>query len=106
MIKQVPTYAKFLKDLCTVKNGLNVNNKAFFTEQVSAIIECKTPVKYKDSGCPTVSINIGGTFVEKALLDLVASVNLLPFSMYEQLGLGELKPATITLSLADRSIKI
>ena len=35
-----------------------------------------------------------------------ASVNLLPFSSYKQLGLGELKPTTITLSLADRSIKI
>ena len=106
MIKQVPTFAKFLKDLCTVKRGLNVNKKAFLTEQVSAIIECKTPVKYKDPGCPTISINIGGISVEKALLDLGASVNLLPYSMYKQLGLGELKPTSITLSLADRSIKI
>ena len=72
MIKQVPTYAKFLKDLCTVKRSLNVNKKAFLTEQVSAIIECKTPVKYKDPGCPTISVNIGGISVEKALLDLGA----------------------------------
>ena len=106
MIKQVPTYAKFLKDLCTVKRGLNVNKKAFLTEQVSAIIECKTPVKYKDPGCPTISVNIGDFSVEKALLDMGASVNLLPYSMYKQLGLGELKPNSITLSLADRSIKI
>ena len=106
MIKQVPTYAKFLKDLCRVKRGLNVNKKAFLTEQVSAIIECKTPVKYKDPGCPTISVNIGGISVEKALLDLGASVNLLPYSMYKQLGLGELKPTSITLSLADMSIKI
>ena len=106
MIKQVPTYAKFLKDLCTVKRGLNVNKKAFLTEKVSAIIECKTPVKYKDPGCPTILVNIGGISVEKALLDLRASVNLLPYSMYKQLGLGELKPTSITLSLADRYIKI
>ena len=106
MIKQVPTYAKFLKDLCTVKRGFNVKKKAFSTEQVSAIIECKTLVKYKDLGCPTISVNIGGIGVEKALLDLGASVNLLPYSMYKQLGLGELKPTSITLSLADRSIKI
>ena len=106
MIKQVPTYAKFLKDLCTVKKGLNVNKKAFLTEQVRAIIECKTPVKYKDPGCPTISMNIGGISVEKALLDLGASVNLLPYSMYKQLGWGELKPTSLTLSLADRSIKI
>ena len=106
MIKQVPTYAKFLKDLCIVKRGLNVEKKAFLTEQVNAIIKCKTPVKYKDPGCPTISVNIGGTCIEKALLDLGASVNLLPYSVYKQLGLGELKPTSIILSLADRSIKI
>ena len=39
MIKQVPTYAKFLKDLCIIKRGLNVNKKTFLTEQVSAIIQ-------------------------------------------------------------------
>ncbi|RVX06305.1 hypothetical protein CK203_027596 [Vitis vinifera] len=50
MIKQVPTYAKFLKDLCTVKRGLNVTKQAFLTEQVSAIIQCKSPIKYKDPG--------------------------------------------------------
>ena len=83
MIKQVPTYAKFFKDLCTVKRGLNVNKKAFLTEQVSAIIQCKTSVKYKDLGCSTISVNIGGTCVEKALLDLGASVNLLPYSVYK-----------------------
>ena len=63
-------------------------------------------MKYKDPECSTISVNIGGTYVEKALLDLGVSVNLLPFSMYQQLGLGKLKPTTITLSLADRSIKI
>ena len=106
MIKQVPTYAKFLKDLCTVKRGLNVDKKAFLTEQTSAIIQYKTPVKYKDPGCSTIPMNIGGSCVEKALLDLGASVNLLPYLVYKQLGLGELKPTTITLSLTDRSIKI
>ncbi|RVW83432.1 hypothetical protein CK203_051740 [Vitis vinifera] len=71
MIKQVPSYAKFLKDLCTIKE-----------------------------------VMIGRKVVEKALLDLGASVNLLPYSVYKQLGLGELKPTSITLSLADRPVKI
>ena len=44
--------------------------------------------------------------MEKALLNLGASVNLLPYSVYKKLGLGELKPTTITLSLVDISIKI
>ena len=67
---QVPTYAKFLKDLCIVKKGLSIDKKSFLIEQVSAIIQCKTLVKYKDPGCPTISVNIGGTYVEKALLGL------------------------------------
>ena len=106
IIKQVPAYAKFLKDLCTIKKGLGIEKKAFLTEQVSAIIQSKNPVKYKDPGSPIISVNIGGTCIDKSLLDLGASVNLLSYSMYKQLGLGELKPTNITLSLADRSVKI
>ena len=63
-------------------------------------------MKYKDLGCPTISVMIGETYVKKALLDLGASVNLLPYSVYKQLGLGELKSTSITLSLIDRSVKI
>ena len=47
IIKQVPTYAKFLKGLCTIKKGLGIDKKEFLTEQVSSIIQCKTMVKYK-----------------------------------------------------------
>ena len=106
IIKQVPAYAKFLKDLCTIKKGLGIEKKAFLTEQVSAIIQSKYPVKYKDPGSPTISVNIGGNCIDKSLLHLGASVNLMPYSVYKQLGLGELKPTNITLSLADRSVKI
>ncbi|XP_034888401.1 uncharacterized protein [Populus alba] len=105
-IKQVPSYAKFLKDLCIVKRRLNVKERAFLTEHASAIIQFKTPHKYKDPGCPTISCIIGSHKIDQALLDLGASVNLIPYTVYEQLGLGEIKPTRITLQLADRSIKI
>ncbi|RVW67123.1 hypothetical protein CK203_063892 [Vitis vinifera] len=92
------TFHLFLKHymgkrgLVYYQRGLTVNKKAFLTEQVSAILQCKSPLKYKDPGSPTISVMIGGKVVEKALLDLGASVNLLPYSVYKQLGLGELKP--------------
>jgi hypothetical protein len=105
-IQQIPSYAKFLKDLVTVKRKTNVPKKAFMTEQVSAILQCKLPLKYKDPGCPTITCMIGVSQIERALLDLGASVNLLPYSVYLQLGLGELKPTTMTLQLADRSVKV
>ena len=63
-------------------------------------------MKYKDPGCLTISVQIGDKYVEKSLLNLGASVNLLPYSIYKQLGLGELKTTTMTLSLADWSIKV
>ena len=88
MIKQIPAYAKFLKDLCTVKKGMNVNKIALLTEHVSSIIQCKTLVKYKHQGSPTILMNIGVTCVERALFDLGASVNLLPYLVYKLLGLG------------------
>jgi hypothetical protein len=105
-IQQIPSYAKFLKDLVTVKRKTNVPKKAFLTEQVSSILQCKLPIKYKDLGCPTITCMIGVSQIERALLDLGASVNLLPYSVYVQLGLGELKPTTMTLQLADRSVKV
>ncbi|XP_058217278.1 uncharacterized protein LOC131328345 [Rhododendron vialii] len=105
-IKQIPSYAKFLKELCTHKRQLQVQKKVFLTEQVSSLFQSTLPPKYNDPGCPTISITIGGKVCEKALLDLGASVNLLPFSVYEQLGLGEMKPTRVTLQLADRSIRV
>uniref|UniRef100_A0A2N9GYX5 RNA-directed DNA polymerase n=1 Tax=Fagus sylvatica TaxID=28930 RepID=A0A2N9GYX5_FAGSY len=105
VIKQVPSYAKILKDLCTMKRKQNVKKTAFLTEQVSALIQHKIPPKYKDPGCPTISCIIGDHDIEQALLDLGASVNLMPYSVYLQLGLGELKPTMVVLQLADRSVK-
>jgi hypothetical protein len=91
----VPSYAKFLKDFVTIKRRTNVPKKAFLTKQVSYILQCKIHVKYKDPNCPTIACMIGDNKVEKALLDLGASVNLLPYSVYVQLGLGELKPTSV-----------
>jgi len=106
VIKQVPSYAKFLKDLCTVKRKLNVKKKAFLAEQVSVILQNNNALKYKDPGCPIISCFIGEHKIEKALLDLGASVNLLPYSVFQNLNLGELKPTSVTLLLADRSVKV
>ena len=39
--------------------------------------------------------------MNRYLLDLGASVNILPYSVYKQLGLGELQPTNLTLLLAD-----
>src|SRR5436190_16752577 len=105
-IKQIPSYAKFLKDLVTAKRRRNVPKKALLTEQVSSIILNQYPVKYKDPGSPTISCRIGDHLIDKALLDLGASVNILQYSVYLQMGLGDLKPTKMRIQLADRSVII
>ena len=89
-----------------VKHRLNIKKKIFLIENVSTILQHNILSKYKNLSCPTISCLIGNFRIERALLDLEASVNLLPYTVYEQLDLGELKPTKITLQLADRSIKI
>ena len=63
-------------------------------------------MKYKDPGCPTFSCFIGEHKIERALLDLGVSVNLLPYSVFQSLNLGELKPTSVTLLLPDKSVKV
>jgi hypothetical protein len=95
-----------LKDLITVKRKMNVLKKAFLIKQVSSILQCKLPLKYKDLGCPTITCIIGVNQIDRTLLDLRASVNLLPYLVYVQLRLGELKPTSMRLQLVDRSVKV
>ncbi|XP_057975307.1 uncharacterized protein LOC131162720 [Malania oleifera] len=94
-----------MKGLCTVKRKLNEKKKDFLTEQVSALILSQTPQKLRDSGSPTIYITIGKSHIGRASLDLGSSVNLLPFSIYEQLDLVELMKTSMMLQLADRSLK-
>ncbi|XP_010246522.1 PREDICTED: uncharacterized protein LOC104589783, partial [Nelumbo nucifera] len=74
-------------------------------EECSAIHQNKLPPKPKDPGSFSIPCTIGDIEFEKALCDLGASINLMPYSIFEKHGLQELTPTTITLQLADRSIK-
>ena len=54
-IKQILSYAKFLKDFSTVKKKLHVKKITMMNESQSAILQCKSIPKHKDPDCPTIS---------------------------------------------------
>ena len=85
---------------------LNVKRKAFLAEQVSTILHNNNALKYKDPGCPIISCIIREHKIERVLLNLGASVNLLPYSVFQSQNLGELKPTSVTLLLTDRLVKV
>ena len=74
------------------------------TEQCNAVLLHKLPPKKKDPGSFTISCTIGNCDFSSALIDLGASVNLMPYSVFKRLGEGELKPTSSIIQLADRSI--
>ncbi|GJW40824.1 DNA-directed DNA polymerase [Tanacetum coccineum] len=59
----------------------------------------------KDPGSFTIPCDIGQLHIDNALADLGASISLMPYTMYEKLGLGEPKATRMSLELADRSIQ-
>ena len=61
-----------------MKRKLGVHNDSFMTEQSTSLIRNNLPPKYKDPGSPTISKVVGNSKLERDLVDLGASMNLLP----------------------------
>ncbi|XP_070023381.1 uncharacterized protein LOC142175530 [Nicotiana tabacum] len=104
ILQEVPKYAKYIKDIVANKRRLTEFETVALTEECSSRIQGKLPQKLKDPGSFTIQISIGKYAVGRALCDLGASINLMPLSVFRQLGLGEPRPTTVILQLADRSL--
>ncbi|KAM1489349.1 hypothetical protein ACFXTO_032624 [Malus domestica] len=102
-IKQVAKYAKFLKELCTTRKRASNKEVVRVSENVSAVLQRKLPHKCKDPDSFTIPCVIGNTRFESAMLDLGASINVMPYSIYASMNLGELKNDGVIIQLADRS---
>ncbi|CAN6707376.1 unnamed protein product [Malus baccata var. baccata] len=102
-IKQVPRYAKFLKELCTTRKRIPIKEVLKVGENVSAILQRKLPPKCKDPGSFTIPCVIGNTCFKSAMLNLGASINVMPYSIYASMNLRVLKTDGVIIQLADRS---
>nr|XP_017179132.2 uncharacterized protein LOC108169756 [Malus domestica] len=74
------------------------------TGQCSVILLHKLPPKKKDPGSFTISCTIGNCDFSSVLIDLGASINLMPYSIFKRLGEGKLKLTSRIIQLADHSI--
>ncbi|CAN6447656.1 unnamed protein product [Victoria cruziana] len=105
-IQQVPAYARFLKELCTRKRkSRRVPECVMLSAGTSSLLQKRLPPKLEDPGAPIISCMLGDIHVERALLDLGASVNVLPGCFYDACGLEGLKPISMTIQMADHSVK-
>ncbi|XP_070013218.1 uncharacterized protein [Nicotiana sylvestris] len=80
-LEKMPGYAKFMKDLVTKKRLMN----------------------YPDAF--TIPCTIGSDDFAKALCDLGESINLMPYSVFKTLVIGQTRPTSMRLQMADRTMK-
>ncbi|XP_062075393.1 uncharacterized protein LOC133779449 [Humulus lupulus] len=101
-IPPIPSYVKFMKEILSKKRNMEGYETVALTEECSAILQRKLPQKLRDPGSFTIPCTIGKFECKHALCDLGASINLMPLSVFRRLSLGEARPTTVTLQLADR----
>ena len=101
-IKYIPSYAKFLKGICTPHRN---RKRIQLSETVSSIMMNSLPVKKRDPGAPMITSEIGGMSFTRSLLDTGASINILPKAVFDRHHVGELQPFLVELCLVDGSVR-
>ncbi|XP_020551114.1 uncharacterized protein LOC105165924 [Sesamum indicum] len=74
-IKQIPRYAKFLKELCANKSKLRDNERVSMGENVSAIFQRKLPPKCNDPGVVLQLADHSVVYPKGVLEDVLVQVN-------------------------------
>ncbi|GJT26912.1 reverse transcriptase domain-containing protein [Tanacetum coccineum] len=101
---KMPKFNKWLSSLLRNKEKLEEIAITTVNAECSAIIMNKVPEKLEDPGKFLIPCALQELDRTSALADSGASINLLPHSIYKQLGLEALTPTRMTLELANRSI--
>jgi len=106
-LRDVPIYARTVRDICIKKPGRKAKDPltVHMMGELTALRQRKTPpVKYGDPGHPTITVQVGKTFVYKVLVDLGAAINIMTLETAQLLQLKNFIRETPTiLKLADRS---
>ncbi|XP_021985831.1 uncharacterized protein LOC110882036 [Helianthus annuus] len=105
VLTQMPKYSKFLRDFLIHKRKIETIQQVTLSEQCSAALLNKLPQKKIDPKSFIIPCSIGGSPISNALADLGASINLMPVSVFNRLGLGKPHPTKMSIQLADRSVK-
>ncbi|XP_016168657.1 uncharacterized protein LOC107611217 [Arachis ipaensis] len=103
-LEQMPLYAKFMNELINKKRNWHKKETVLLTQECSAVIQKGLPPKLQDHGSFFLPCTIGSMTIKKALCDLGASINLIPYSMMRKLCIEEVKPTQMSLELVDKSL--
>nr|GEV37572.1 reverse transcriptase domain-containing protein [Tanacetum cinerariifolium] len=100
----MPEFGSSIKILLTNKDKLCELARTPLNEHCSAVLLKKLPEKLGEPGKFLILFDFPGMAECLALADLGASINLMPFFVWNNLSLPNLSPTCMTLELADHSI--
>nr|GEW32168.1 reverse transcriptase domain-containing protein [Tanacetum cinerariifolium] len=100
----MPKFGPTIKSLLTNKDKLFELARTPLNEHCSAVLLKKLPEKLGDHGKFLIPCDFSRMDECLALVNLGASINLMPLSVWNKLSLPELTLTLMTLELADRSI--
>ncbi|GKA28269.1 reverse transcriptase domain-containing protein [Tanacetum coccineum] len=103
-LAHMPKFDKMVKDLLTNKEKLLELANTPLNENCSAVLLKKLPKKLGDTGRFLIPCDFYGLESCMALVDLGASINLMPLYIWKKLFLPELTPTRMTLELATRTV--
>ncbi|RDY13635.1 hypothetical protein CR513_01392, partial [Mucuna pruriens] len=108
-IKQIPKYAKFLKELCVHKRKGTVETGGVVSllvrhKDTSISIQRVLARKCQDPDIFIIPCTIGDRTFTDAMLDLRASINVMLASIYRSLNLGDLEPTGMVIQLANKNV--
>nr|GEX97892.1 reverse transcriptase domain-containing protein [Tanacetum cinerariifolium] len=98
----MPKFATLFKSLLNNEEKLFNLATTLVNENCSAVILKKFPQKLRDPAKFLIPCDFPKLVERLALADLGASINLMPFSIWEKLSLPELTPTQMILEIADR----
>ena len=102
---QVPTYAKYLKDILGNKRVLPTTEVVLLTDECNTAILNPLLEKKKKPGCPTITCSRGAQHFKHALCDLRESISIMSKVIYDKLNHHALAPTAMCLQLADQSVR-
>ncbi|XP_071729940.1 uncharacterized protein [Rutidosis leptorrhynchoides] len=102
----MPNCSKFFKELLSNKERSREIVSFSLSGECSLVLQHEIPLKLGDTRRFTVPCYLQDVQISNALADLEANVNLMPYSLFQNLGLKDLRPTRMTIQLVNISVII
>lgn len=101
-IKQIPSYAKILKDLCTNEKKLKVMNR-FKSMKMYPHLNKRNYLLNARMHDFFIPCTIGDLHVDSVMLDIRASISVIPYSIFQSLNVEPLEEFGVIMQEIDNS---